>query len=384
MNRIVFEIEKQIWDSVSTENRIGVLNGLSGIALFYNYLIAIDDNEEYQNKLISIIERIDNLISENEYINSFCSGLAGYGWVLLKIKNENIDVDDDYLYNIDILLSKTLLENSTQNDYDFLHGGLGIAMYFIERYKFKKDQKIKDILMEFSNSIIDKINDNIETVFLNDFEKSNQKCFHFGLAHGISGFLNFFIHLQSIFEETSQDVKLVIKKIVDFIFKFKKYDEESKQFYPSHFMIEENVMRKSRLGWCQGDLGIGISIYNAGFFLDDKEVQQEGIKLINATKNITLNDSCVNDFAICHGSSGIILQYYLVAKKLDQDYTESIDIWLENLKNQTHNFVVFNSFMINKYINETNILNGSSGLGLVLLTLEGKIDIDWIECLNLY
>lgn len=38
MQKIIFEIEKQIWETVSGENRIGILNGLSGIALLYSYI----------------------------------------------------------------------------------------------------------------------------------------------------------------------------------------------------------------------------------------------------------------------------------------------------------------------------------------------------------
>jgi hypothetical protein len=47
MQEIVFEIEKQVWKTVPNENRIGVLNGLSGIALFYNSLVEIYNSEEY-------------------------------------------------------------------------------------------------------------------------------------------------------------------------------------------------------------------------------------------------------------------------------------------------------------------------------------------------
>jgi hypothetical protein len=47
MQKIIFEIEKQIWETVSTENRIGVPDVLSGIALFYNSLVEKYNCQEY-------------------------------------------------------------------------------------------------------------------------------------------------------------------------------------------------------------------------------------------------------------------------------------------------------------------------------------------------
>ncbi len=174
-----------------------------------------------------------------------------------------------------------------------------------------------------------------------------------------------------------------LKNIIDFMSRYKKYDVQSKQFYPAQVLINNNSISSSRLGWCQGDLGIGNSIYNSGLFLNDEILQNEGIKLINNTKKISIKETKVIDCGICHGSSGLILQYYLAFKKLNKSYNEVIDIWYENLKNQTNNFVEFESFFIDKYVPETNILNGSTGLALVILTMESKIDIDWVKCLNL-
>lgn len=61
MNYIINRIEKHIRDSAQSENRIRLLNGLSGIALFYKYLYNDNLEREYQAKLISIILRINSL-----------------------------------------------------------------------------------------------------------------------------------------------------------------------------------------------------------------------------------------------------------------------------------------------------------------------------------
>ena len=383
MNDSIYKIENQIWNTVNTETRIGVLDGLSGIALFYSYLTKIIDNEEYHTKLITLVDRIDFLISEYEYDSSFSAGIAGYGWVLLKINNKSIEIDDNYFDSIDLILSETLRTNSENNYYDFLYGGIGIAMYFIERYKVNKNKIIETALIEFTNELLRKINSEIDILFTNPSEIVENKYYYFGLAHGISGFLNFLIRLKDTIKNLIPNIDSSLFEIIEFMSRYKKYDSESKQFYPAQVLIYNNEASSSRLGWCQGDLGIGNAIYNSGLFLNDKVLQDEGIELIYNTKKISIKESKVIDFGICHGSSGLILQYHLASKKLNQNYSKIIDVWYENLKKQTNDFVNFDSFFIDKYMPETNILNGATGLALVLLTIENKIETDWVECLNL-
>ena len=384
MDPIILKIEEQIWKSVDAEKRIGVLDGLSGIALFYNYLIEIESNEEYQTKLFSVIDKIGDLISEESYNSSLCSGIAGYGWVLAKIKNKNLEIEDDYFEALDAILAESLFEEAAKNYYDFLHGGFGIALYFIERYKAKKEKSIETILTEFCNTLIEKINTNPELLFSSDSEKPDQKMYYFGLAHGISGTLNFLIYLQTNLPEVHPAINEAITKTIGFMNTYKTFDEESKQFYPGQVLIHNDSVTKARLGWCQGDLGIANAILNSGSFLKNTSLKEDGNSLINATRNITVKESLVNDFAICHGSSGLILQYYLASKKTNVSYSDTITAWYENLKKQTRDFTEFKSFFINQYVAETNILNGAAGLGLTLLTIENKIPSDWVECLNLY
>lgn len=384
MDPIILKIEEEIWKSVATEKRIGVLDGLSGIALFYNYLLEIESNEDYQNKLFSIIDKIGDLISEESYSSSLCSGIAGYGWVLSKMKNKNLEIEEEYFEALDAILAESLLEEASRNYYDFLHGGFGIALYFIERYKSKKDKSIKAVLTEFSSTLIEKINTNPEVLFSNDSENPDQKYFYFGLAHGISGTLNFLVYLSTILENANPAIEEAITKTIGFMNTYKAYDNESKQFYPGQVLTNDSTVTKARLGWCQGDLGIANAILNAGSFLNNTTLKEDGNALINATTNINVKESLVNDFALCHGSSGILLQYYVASKKTNSLYSATTAIWYENLKKQTNDFTEFQSFFIDRYVAETNILNGAAGLGLALLTIENKIPSDWAECLNLY
>lgn len=383
MNEIIDRIEKHIWASAKTENRIGIHNGLSGIALFYKYIYQNSSEKEYQDKLISTISRIDGLINKNKVNSSLCTGLAGYGYLLTTLQAENaIDIGVDYIYSLDTVLAEELTTYSNNDEYDFLHGALGIAMYFIERYNRTKNAEVSDILVNFTKIFLSKIDKNIETIFISH-EKRNTKCLYFGIAHGISGYLNFLMILKNCLNEKIANIDSYLNKIIGFMGKYQNIEKDLFYAYPSFINLENRSIQKAGLGWCQGDLCIGSSIYNVGYFLNDNNVfLKEGLSLINNTKKITLIDSRVKDYAICHGSSGIILQYHLMNKN-NVDYTRQINRWCDILQEQTSNFYKFESFYNDKYINEINILNGTAGLGLTLLTINNIIDADWTTCLNL-
>jgi lantibiotic biosynthesis protein len=385
MIEIISKIEEKIFNSIINENRIGLLDGLSGIALFYSYLNQAFENEDYQEKLLVLIDKTNNLISDKINKSSLCSGLSGYGWMLLKLKSKDIEIDEEYFKNIDTILLDDFKDLSHKNNYDFLHGSMGITLYFIERNKSNRNDFLNTLLNDFSKDLINKISSNLKDVITKDSALNQGKIYYFGIAHGISGIINFLTYLAENFKELKFDIKDSLKICIDFLKDYKKYDFVSKQFYPNVFLLNTKTTASCRLGWCQGDLGIANSLYNAGLFLNDNSLQKEAIELVEYTKNISFEESMAKDIGICHGSVGILIQYFLASVKFKIDYSDKIEYWYTKVKEQTNNF---EDFLAHKgdgnYYDDVSILNGASGLGLVLMTIENKISMDWLDCINLH
>jgi hypothetical protein len=381
----ILKIEKNIWDAFSKENRIGLYLGLSGVILFYDCLYEAYPVEEFENKLLAVIEKTNELIEEGQSSISLCSGVAGYGIALLRLKNSSLDISEDYFESIDAFLLEDFEILCESNDFDFMHEAMGIAMYFIERYKFKKNTAITTVLRIFAENLIQKININFKNVLIKS-DESRGDYYSFGLAHGVASYLNFLIYLKTHFTALNTDISRTLRVCVDFLVSYKKYDTETRQYYSNVISIETNKIIPSRLSWCQGDLGVSNALYNTGVFLDDTPLINEAIALMNHSATINFEDSAVKDFGVCHGSSGILIQFYLASKKYNIDYSQEIDRWFETVKKQTNNFEEYLWYdnRSNLYIPETNLLVGSVGLGLTLLTIENKIDTKWLEIINLY
>ncbi|MEO8239621.1 MAG: lanthionine synthetase LanC family protein [Flavobacterium sp.] len=385
LKETVLLIEKHIWDTFNNENSSGLYLGISGIILFYDSLYQAYPSEEFEDKLLSVIEKADELIQQNDNLLSICSGIAGYGITLLRLKNATIEISEDYYETIDSFLIEEFELLCQSNNFDFMHGAMGIAMYFIERYKANKNPVVTKILSDFAENLICKINKDFKNVLI-ESDESRGDYYSFGLAHGVAGYLNFILYLQKHFTEMKKDITKALRICVDFLVSYKKYDPYTKQYYANVVSLETNKFIPSRLSWCQGDLGVSNALYNTGVFLDDKPLIEEAVKLMNQSAIISFEDSAVDDFGICHGSSGILLQIYFASKKYNLDYTKEINRWFESLKNQTTNFQQYLWYENSSctYIAQNNLLIGSAGLAMTLLTLDNKINANWLELLNLH
>lgn len=383
MNKTILKIEEIISQSIINHNNIGLLSGLSGVALFYDYLYQIYPSDNFKNKLLSITDRINNILSEEFTSSSLCTGLAGFGIVLLRMENDVIEIDEQYFESIDLILLEDIKSESAKKNYDFLHGSMGIAFYFIERYKQQKNTQISEILNDFSEDIINKINNDFKDLLVTPvFE--NSSCYYLGMAHGITSYLNFLIYLEIHFEDLKFDIRESLTTCISFLKLHKNQNVISKQHYPNLILLGENRVIEPLLAWCQGDLGISNALYNAGIYLNNENLVSESVEMLANIKNITIEESGIKDYAMCHGSIGVMMQYYLASKKSNLDYSAEISNWHDILKKQTNDFNTFLSFNSGNYFEEISLLDGLVGLGLGILTLENKIDIEWLEIFNLH
>ncbi|MFB9080593.1 lanthionine synthetase LanC family protein [Flavobacterium procerum] len=383
MDEVIFKIESNIWELVPDENKIGIMDGLSGIALFYYNLYEVFKNEDYKNKLLIIIDKINKLIHEEHTSATLCSGIAGYGLMLLRIKNNFIDVDEEYFTNIDLFLQCELNELTSENKYDYLHGAMGIAKYFLERYKTNKNDLVIEILYKFSQEFIEKINTKFEDV-LREPLFTDQHCYYFGLAHGVAGYINFLIDLKRSFVEMKLDIKKPLYIISDFLTYYKRVHSSSKQFYPNLIILETDLQIEPIVSWCQGDLGISNALFNLGLYFNDNSIRCEAIEAVSNVSRILPVDSGVKDYTFCHGSIGVILQYDLALSNMNIDLNDSIKEWNNNLSQQTNNFNELLTYYDGSYMKEINLLNGLAGLGMGILTLQKQSSFQWLDIFNLH
>ncbi|SHJ46989.1 lanthionine synthetase C family protein [Aquimarina spongiae] len=397
------ELEKKldeiynILQNYQTENQnIGVLAGVSGVSLFQFYYARYKDSEEAADKGAEIISQAVESISNGYTFPTFCSGIAGAAWVLDFLSEEEfVDIDnDELLADLDPFLLEAMNGDIERSYFDFLHGATGYGFYFLKRYQNTQSPELKERYRNNVNTLIQALweaaqkeeNGIIWWVFDLNVEEGT-KGGNLSLSHGMSSIINFLsrAYLHDDFKDATSKM---LDGAIRYILSHKKEDTSQSSWYPS--WVHEDVPKEgsSRLAWCYGDLGIGLSMWRGGSVLDNETYKNEALAMVkNSTKRRDLKEAVVLDSGHCHGACGVANIYnHMFQETKEASFQEAADFWLDELlKMAIHKDgdAGFKQWRGDKkeWMNELNLLEGISGIGLTLISFLATFETKWDECL---
>ena len=376
-------------------NDLGIYIGLSGVSLFQFYYSKYQGNDDSENDDSQILKECVNKINKGNILPSFSNGIAGFGWVIDHLEQNNfIEVESDTLLpQFDNYFKNLMMSNLKDKNYDLLHGSLGYAIYFLKRYentklKFLK-KKYKMILIDYIEllkSLSESENTNEVTWSYSSVNDTVNYDYNLGLAHGIPSIIAFLSKLHS-YEDFKNLVTGVLKKAVNFLIRFKSKNKNDFSLFPNWIIQNEKIKYQSRLAWCYGDLSIGIVLLNASDELNDIKLRKIALDILEHSVNRkTPQSTLINDISICHGVFGIAKIFYRVYMKTEiKIYESTAEYWctlgLKILNSCNKDIQKFWENANLKPSNSLSFLEGISGIGLVLLDFLSTDDLNWDECL---
>ncbi len=367
------------------EGSISLYSGDSGRIL---YLAQIYLKTKEQKYLVKIYELIDSLnLGEDSITTSFCSGLAGYGWLLnYLVKHDIIEVSDEYFEEIDSILAEQLEIEVSDNQFDQMHNAISIGRYFICR---NNKRILTYLLSELSKNKITTDNEvKWESVNL---VKGLVK-YDFGLAHGMAGILYF---ISKCYELNIQ--KELCTELVNGVFDFYRNNEQNynkcNSFFPTAVSCDDyshiNRNHNVRFAWCYGDAGVLYSLYLCSKKMNINELMNYSLEKLKKTINrIDTIDTAVNDAGFCHGSSSLMHIYnrlYLTTN--DDDFLEAAKYWAKvtiihgSCNTNKSGYLFFTD--LQNWSESNCLLEGVAGVALSLLSMQYNKNIDWDECMML-
>ncbi|WP_422080483.1 lanthionine synthetase C family protein [Ulvibacterium sp.] len=387
------EIDTSIRRHYLEEENVGVLVGLSGVSLFqfyYSKYLDVNSNADFGVEILSnVIEKVD----QGYGYPTFCDGIAGAGWVLDHLERANLmEVETDSLLSqLDKYLHAAMLSDMKNGNYDFLHGATGYALYFLNRYKSTKSGKLKKryktYLLEFI-SFLDELSEkdrDTNLKWISVHPRSQEKSYNLGLSHGISGIVGILVKL-SHHEEFKLIAKTMLRGAVGYIIGFKK-ENSSFSLFPNHVQVNGETGGNSRLGWCYGELGIGLQLFYASKVLRDEELQKESLSILkHAAKRTSPDRSLVKDAIVCHGSYGIAQIFSRIYKETKIPvFREALEFWIQDGINKAIHEDGYAGYKqwrdVNEWIVGISLLEGISGMGLVIIDYLADFETTWDECL---
>ncbi|WP_313253770.1 lanthionine synthetase LanC family protein [Empedobacter sp.] len=381
------KIMETIYNKDNKYDNVGLLSGTVGESIFiqkYSLLI----NENYLDKLNNNIDIIYQKIDDTNISSTYCSGIAGVCLGLDYIYQKSFGDDhipfDFISLDIEEYLFEEMKKFISKNDFDFLHGAIGVGLFFLEKVKkgYLDDMKYLDYLVD---SLIKSSIEDEKDVFK---WKDKDGLVNISLSHGMSSILIFLLDVYSLNLENSSILEKYIKGGIKFILKQKLEDKKFISLFPSNYksLIVEEI-KGSRLGWCYGDLGIAILFRKYSEVFNDKDIYELYEQILEHSLNRkSYKESLIVDVSICHGAIGISMilfnEFILTKNPMYQDIAI---YWLNKSISMLESDLDSTFFNVLTMKNEkpTNLLEGLSGIGLILLGFLHPEETDWNKFLLL-
>ncbi|EDP96626.1 lanthionine synthetase LanC family protein [Kordia algicida OT-1] len=338
-------IEKQ-----PTTTKAGLLDGLAGESLYYFYRSALlNDDEVLYEKGIEKLQTAIEIGSKNSADTSFYSGVAGIGWLVLHLKEQefvDIDIDDFLDTSVDTYLYETMLDFLNRSIYDFFYGAAGICYYFLKRYQCVRDNSQKELyrtyIMHFLFYLEFIKNKDEKGIFWKHPEypfEEDSMCFQLSSLSNISSIILLLTDI-SYNKEFTSFCTILIKKSSDWlIYKLETY-------------------KKIRLDQA-------FCLWKASIVLNDNELQKKALQLLNTAKKSILNEDVIS-LAKC------ALIYQKITKETDNN----------SLKEEAFKcFTKVTDNLLEHTINDNSIWKGYSGIGLIDFSLNDSVSPEWSKCI---
>jgi len=368
----------------------GLMGGAAGLACFYAYYADYSRKRSYKERSMNMMERSINPPDGHRGRYSLSDGLAGICWTIDHlIKNKLYDFDAaDIFTNVDSLLYEGMMLEVREGHYDYLHGALGIALFFL-RDKENEEYRnyLAEVVRELKNLAITDADGSIKWNSVLDGDTGLQGV-NLSLSHGMASIIIILSKIMEAGIEESLCTDMIMGGL-RYIEKRKLDPEEYLSSFPSWGVENTEELKNSRLAWCYGDLGIALAFITAGRQLKNTPYQMDGVDLLmRSSRRKDLIENSVHDAGICHGASGIALIYNIMYQQTGRkSLCEAALYWLDvslNMACHEDGLAGYKAWYHPEYGGwkaNTGLLEGVGGIGLTLLSFISEREANWAESL---
>jgi hypothetical protein len=321
--------------------------------------IISSSNKKLETISYSLLSKLlQNTKNSHNIKYTYCNGLAGLGTSLMLLqKYEYIRGAQDSLFNYDFILSKILSYFIQNQNFDFLHGAIGIGFYFLRRtqnLEFCKKQ-VSLLINKLYLCAIKRYIHSKQTfkwLFYNPYRGYD---INISLSHGMSSIAIFASKAYHFIDDPTTKTECCL--ILDGIQSYYKQiilNPKERGCYSASFPEKDDYSR-SRLGWCYGDIGVSLALNNIGICLNDKNCVNlaHDIAVYAAMQRRSCKLNSITDGALCHGIAGVGIFF-------DHCYNRYNENIFKEAHNYWHQLLIHN---LSAFLTPTNnLLDGTSGI----------------------
>jgi lantibiotic modifying enzyme len=353
--------------------------------LFYYEQFCDSSQDNAVKYLQELYQKIDGNFDQNY---TFCTGLSGPFWLLQHLNKHGFVALDIEHISADFISGAIAQSNYfiAIANFDFLHGSAGICNLLTD---FAEREDVRSHLSFFVNNImissVTTENGQSFPFFYYHTEPASQQGIDaFSLAHGTCALQIVLMKIHQVGIEREKCERLIFKSM-DFVLHHEKNGEAEGSLFPAYL---DGKSGHSRVSWCYGDLNVAIALWQCGKYFDNELWQEKAIEILKYnTQRISNETSGVIDVCLCHGAAGNAAMYMRMWHETREPlFLDCANQWFAETQNMlqfsdddaTHGALVYQGKDLAwQYC--WNLLEGSAGVGLALISQSTGSPLPWDE-----
>ena len=391
-------IARQIHEESARITNPGLLDGKAGIVLLNAYLSRLFPEKNYSETTFSLLDELNDSLSNDEMDHSMSGGVAGIAFAFQHLRNIGVlDKSDDLnLSEMDEFIGSGIDHDFNTDNWDPLHGMVGLGIYFLERHKETGERKYLEKVIDYLSRMRTAVDEH-KVWITPGYGKYSNDNYNFGMAHGMPGILSFLaqVYTRGI---KQREIEEMILSCLPFLLQ-NEYGEDKENWLPAGQArfpttidvtpINDDQKQGSRLAWCYGDLCMANALVHCGRALQNHKWKTRGIDIaIKTTKRNFESAGCM-DAPFCHGTTGLVHQYQrfyqLTGNEVFKYASEKwVNITLKQYYKPGNGVGGYFFRCLNEkknlfeYVPQHGLLEGSAGIALVYLSwLHNNLKPDW-------
>jgi len=369
--------------------KLSLFQGDAGILLFFSTLALTTLEEKYFEQAESILNDIFDKLEKEGTINSFASGLAGIGWVLeYMVQNDIVEANtNEILREADVIVYEWMIEQQQIGNYDYFHGAIGAGFYFLKRVKSNKqlEKYVVDLLDLLMKNALIQENGFTKWVQITNGINKTEPNINIGISHGISSILVLMVkafHNGIMPELTRKYIQSTTSYIVSLQHNF----NDNQNHFPSSISLNGRIEHRSRFAWCYGDLGVCCALWHANTVLKNKDIESIIINVLLDNSRIRIPDATgIFDCSFCHGSIGpayIFRKFYNRFERVE--FLTASEYWYEQTLEMAKfddGLAGYKSFtgLSDEFQKTSGLIEGISGIAACMILPLFNTDNLWDE-----
>jgi hypothetical protein len=372
--------------------------GTAGLGIFCYYHWLADQDPKLAHAARSFLAGALDALSLQQMPADFFRGFAGIVWACEHTKDLlwSYGETEESCAEIDVALGHWCRIRSTS--VELLDGCAGVCAYATERSESESAIELRQIVAQ---RIIDesdvvpqgtawriapRIAGHYQLAGYGD-SSTLRKLFDSGVykvsvAHGAAGIVGGLSHLL----KGDSRLRPVVESAVRWILSTRSIGQIPQQF-PE--MVGADLQQLTT-GWCNGDLGIGVVLFNIAQLLEDAGLERDALDILTteSCKSIDqIEEFNRRNYNLCHGSAGRAHVFNRLYQQTgNSQFLQSATYWIEHILSLRLDGTGIGGYVVDEPNNggvkiPSGLLMGAAGLGLVLLAATTNVEPLWDRAL---